>query len=63
MSLDAYTSDVEGLLTDTNINFVFESKCTIVQYLELLSKSMEKINLFNPDALLIDSILPAIFSL
>lgn len=39
--------------TDTNINLIFEPECTIDKYLDLVTKSMEKVNLFNPDALLI----------
>jgi acetoin utilization deacetylase AcuC-like enzyme len=39
--------------TETNFNFTFEPGCDINQYLMLVSKSMEKIKLFNPDALII----------
>lgn len=39
--------------TDSNINLTFEPKCDISQYLDLISISMEKINQFDPDVLII----------
>ena len=39
--------------SETNVNFVFEPNCDINQYLQLIEKSMEKINSFNPDCLII----------
>lgn len=39
--------------TDTNINYIFEPGCNICQYLDLIAKSMEEINKFNPDVLII----------
>jgi acetoin utilization deacetylase AcuC-like enzyme len=39
--------------TASNINLTFEPECNISQYLDLIRISMEKINQFDPDALII----------
>ncbi len=39
--------------TQTNYNFVFEPGCNLMQYLELINASMEKIKDFSPNALII----------
>lgn len=39
--------------TETNVNLIFEPECDINKYLELISKSMEKINDYNPDVLIV----------
>lgn len=48
-----FYSGYEEENSDTNINYVFEPDCKINQYLELVSKSMDKINSYNPDVLII----------
>jgi len=48
-----FYSGYEEENTETNINLTFEPDCRIEQYLDLISKSIEKINSFNPDVLII----------
>ncbi len=51
---DEYTSyDDIDLNNKTNYNFTFEPKCDLNQYLVNIKKSMEIINKFNPDCLII----------